>query len=107
MLLYDGRSCIDVDECLSLDNVENNKISTKIFVPPAGVQRRPVPQHAGRLLLRVLGRADDGPGRLLLPRPGRVHHRARGLQVSAASASIIELQTKVSQRFLIHREGPY
>ena len=23
MLLYDGRSCIDIDECLSLDNICN------------------------------------------------------------------------------------
>ena len=40
MLLYDGRSCIDVDECLSLDNVENNKSVYKNITappPPAGV----------------------------------------------------------------------
>ena len=33
MLLYDGRSCIDVDECLSLDNVENNNIYKNTTAP--------------------------------------------------------------------------
>ena len=37
MLLYDGRSCIDVDECLSLDNVENNKSVYKNITAPLQV----------------------------------------------------------------------
>ena len=45
------------------------------------LQRRQVHQHARKLLLRLLRRSQDGPGRLLVLGSGRVLHQQGHLQV--------------------------